>query len=157
MKHVTIDQFISLQLEELECEDKKRVVEHLVICHSCSIAYSEFLELQAVWNDPSSFEPPNNLVDRVMDSLDEGPSVPKKWVSTGKNKSTQTWIHFMVSAAATIIVANMGLFQEIQHVSYQFIGGIVDATVRIETLTTSGSKFLEMIELDSIIQQIYEE
>lgn len=147
MRHIQDEMFILYSLGDLSNEKLDEIQKHLDICEECQNQYEQLIMLTDEWDEPS-MEPSTDFVSRVMMNIGTEVVEPKE----RKNQRKQVWVHYFLSAAATILFVNADLFTEFTSVSYQFIYGVGEFSDQLETITTSSMHYIKGIQVEDFLQ-----
>lgn len=145
MRHVQEETLICYSLGELPLSEIEELEEHLQSCVECNSRYEELIELTAEWDAPSMI-PSDDFVSRVMDII------PAETKQVKQPQRRHIWTNYLLSAAATIVFVNAGLFTEFTSISYQFIYGVGQFSEQLEMLTTTSLDLLQGLNVDYILQ-----
>ncbi|MFP7299627.1 anti-sigma factor family protein [Neobacillus niacini] len=117
MKHYTYDEWLSYVKNEVSFKTREELESHLYTCDQCLEHY-----LQAVTEHESSLpvlSNENSFTDLVMAGVSkqkefiEKPSVIKQPVKVKKAFYQQAAFHYIIAAAATLLLTFSGVFQSL--------------------------------------------
>ncbi|GGE57456.1 hypothetical protein [Priestia taiwanensis] len=100
MKHVTDEQLISYQLNELSLEDTTFVMKHISTCMKCQEKFELLNMLTDEWDEPSITHISTSLEDSIMSMIETSKQVKKP---TYKPNAYMKYIHFGLAAAVTLL------------------------------------------------------
>ncbi|MBM6618849.1 hypothetical protein [Bacillus suaedaesalsae] len=145
MRHVQEDVLISYSIGDLPFSKMEELELHLENCEVCNKKYEELIELTAEWDEPSMI-PSEDFVHHVMEHI------PSEMKQQKGLQSRHIWTNYLLSAAATFLFVNAGLFTEFKTISYQFIYGVGQFSDQLETMTTTSLDLLQGLNVDYILQ-----
>ncbi len=146
MKHLTNDQLFHFTTNTLSPFDKKIVEHHLIQCPACAELYEDAVSFAELWEDPEPQNISTDFVSQVMGKIKS----PTKLKSS--NRSI-IW-NFSLSAAATFLLLNIGVFQQLTHTPAGMTTVVSTVSVQLKTATHNGESMIHNLKttLEGVLQ-----
>lgn len=134
MKHLTTDQLISFQLNELSSKESIFIEQHLNQCVKCQNELILIGELQDEWMNPPSVNLSIDVINEIMVNTDLINSGNQKDHGLQKkvNSKKVRFVHVLLAAAATFIFFQFQLTKHISKSNKQVVQTIEQTSTFID-------------------------
>jgi hypothetical protein len=103
MKHISDQQLISYQLNELSLQETEFVIRHISSCTKCQEQLELLNMLTDEWDEPSIVELPTSLEDSIMSMIESPKQVSQVKQQRKAPNKYMKYVHFAMAAAATFL------------------------------------------------------
>jgi len=134
LKHLTTDQLLSYQLNNLSNKESLLLDSHLSECESCQNELELLAELNEEWLNPSNVDIPNDFLNEIMLQTEEiqiSKQDNKQYVKSIDSKKVR-FLHLLLAAAATFLFFQFQLTKHISNSNRHVVQTIEQTTILIE-------------------------
>ncbi|MBS4209562.1 hypothetical protein [Bacillus sp. FJAT-50079] len=113
MKHMTLDNWLQYVQDNLDEQTRVEYENHLYSCDDCLELYLQAVEVNEA--QMPSLPAPTDFTDAIMKQIDP-PAKKKK----PEIRRKQTFIHYALAAAMTLLLMSTGVFSQLMNVASEF-------------------------------------
>lgn len=123
MKHLTTDQLLAFEQNELSDKERVFLENHLKECETCQNELALLQELHNEWLHPSDVQLPFNVIDEIMMKTEKIESYPNKEKKSSPkvNSRAVRFVHLLIAAAATFLFFQLQFTKYITNSNHQVV------------------------------------